>query len=159
MPRSAFMRAIVSYSASPRNPSARVRPWITSMAMPHSSAIRAISGAFLCSRSHPVRILSVTGISTAARTASRISAVKHSFFMSALPQSVFKTFLAGHPILMSTTSAPSSSAAFAASAITTGSAPRSCTTCSPGSSRSTQRVKLLARQRRSSRLAVISATA
>jgi len=38
MPRSAFMRAIVSYSASPRNPSARVRPWITSMAMPHSSA-------------------------------------------------------------------------------------------------------------------------
>ena len=62
--------------------------------MPHSSAIQAISGAFLCSRSHPVRILeSVTGISAAARTASRISAVKHSFFMSARCRNpVFKTF-------------------------------------------------------------------
>ena len=68
MPTDAFTSAIVSYSASPLKPHARVRPWIASACTPLDSAIFATITALRLLRSHPVRILSVTGTSTAPTT-------------------------------------------------------------------------------------------
>ena len=65
--------------------SARVRPCTVSIAMPASSAIRAMFSAFLFSRSQPVRIFSVTGTSTAPTTASTIRATSASSCSSAEP--------------------------------------------------------------------------
>ena len=87
--------AIVRYSASPSKRHARVRPWIASAAMPESSAMRAIRTALRVSRSHPVRIFSVTGTVTADTTAARMRATRGSSRSSAEPASRLQTFLAG----------------------------------------------------------------
>ena len=60
---------MVSYSAAPTNAQARVRPCTASAATPASSAMRAMASALRAPGSGPVRILSVTGTSTAATTA------------------------------------------------------------------------------------------
>ena len=56
----------------------------------------------------PVRILSVTGTSTARTTASRIAATSGSFASSAEPAAALQTFFAGQPMLMSMICAPRS---------------------------------------------------
>ena len=101
--------------------------------MPASSAMRAISGAFRCSLSQPVRIFSVTGMSTAATTASRISRTSASSFISAEPAALLHTFLAGHPMLMSMIWAPNSAFSLAALASISGSPPAICTERGSGS--------------------------
>ena len=57
--------------------------------------------------SQPVRILSVTGTSTARTTASRMRATSGSSCSSAEPAATLQTFLAGQPMLMSMICAPS----------------------------------------------------
>ena len=69
--------------------------------MPQSSAIFAISNAFLLSRDHPVRIFNVTGIDTDSTTAERIERTSLVSFSSADPASTLHTFLAGQPMLIS----------------------------------------------------------
>jgi hypothetical protein len=91
----------VSYSASPEKPHARVRPCIASASTPLASAIFAILTALRLSRSHPVRILSVTGASTERTTDSRMRTTSGSSFSSAEPAMTLQTFFAGHPMLMS----------------------------------------------------------
>ena len=108
MPTSDLTSAIVSYSASPEKPQARVRPWIASAWMPLASAIFATVTALRLLRSQPVRILSVTGTSTALTTASRMRATSGSSFSSAEPAITLHTFFAGQPMLMSMICAPSS---------------------------------------------------
>ncbi len=107
----AFTAAMVSYSASPRYRSARVRPCTVSIEMPAASARRATVIAFLCSRSQPVRIFSVTGtasgpVPTAATTASTMRCTSGSFCSSAEPAATLQTFFAGQPMLMSMICAP-----------------------------------------------------
>ena len=88
---------------------------------------------FLCSRSQPVRILRVTGTSTAFTTACRMRATSVSSVSSAEPHSLPHTFFAGHPMFRSMSCAPRSTLARAASASACGSAPASCTTRGSGS--------------------------
>ncbi|MNV81172.1 hypothetical protein D3C71_1748190 [compost metagenome] len=102
----ALIAAMVSYSATPAYCWSRVRPCTASAAMPDCSAMRAISGALRWSWSQPVRILSVTGTSTAATTASRIFATSSGSRIRAEPAQALQTFLAGQPMLMSTICAP-----------------------------------------------------
>ena len=93
----------------------------------------AIVAPFLWSRSQPVRIFKVTGISTAARTACKISATSGSSFSSAEPAALLQTFFAGQPILISIICAPSSTHWRAASASMCASAPAICTERGSGS--------------------------
>lgn len=106
----ALTAAMVSYSASPWYRSARVRPCTVSMLMPASCAMRATVSALRCSRSQPVRILSVTGTRspTAPTTASTMRATSGSFCSRAEPAATLQTFLAGQPMLMSMICAPRS---------------------------------------------------
>ena len=60
-----------------------------------------------------------------AVTAEIISAASVTFFINAEPSPFFTTFCMGHPILISTISAPAFSITFAPSAITAGSLPKS----------------------------------
>ena len=64
--------------------------------------------ALRCSGSQPVRILSVTGTSTARTTACRIAATSGSFASSAEPAATLQTFFAGQPMLRSMIAAPRS---------------------------------------------------
>src|SRR6266571_4414840 len=118
---------IVSYSARPEKPQARVRPCRDKSCTPLSSAIFATFRAFLLTGSHPVRNFSVTGTFTAFTTALRMRATKGSSLRSADPARVLQTFFAGQPMLMSTICAPRSTLKRAASAIMAGSAPAICT--------------------------------
>src|SRR6266852_2368552 len=118
---------IVSYSARPEKPQARVRPCRDNSCTPLSSAILATFRAFLLPTSHPVRNFSVTGTFTAFTTALRICPTRGSSLRSADPARVLQTFFAGQPMLMSTICAPRSTLKRAASAIMTGSAPAICT--------------------------------
>src|SRR5216683_1454457 len=118
---------IVSYSARPEKPQARVRPCKDNSCTPLSSAILATFRAFLLPVSHPVRNFSVTGTFTAFTTALRIRSTRGSSLRSADPARVLQTFFAGQPMLMSTICAPRSTLKRAASAIMTGSAPAICT--------------------------------
>ena len=127
MPTDAFTSAIVSYSASPLKPHARVRPWIARARTPLDSAIFATITALRLLRSHPVRILSVTGTSTAPTTRSSMRATSGSSLSSAEPAITLQTFFAGQPMLMSMICAPSSTLYLAASASICGSAPAICT--------------------------------
>src|SRR6185312_15153513 len=104
------------------------------MRMPLSSAMRASFGALRLLSSQPVRIFSVTGRSTAFTTASRMRAARPSSRISAEPAWPFTTFFTGQPKLMSISAAPRSALSFAASAMTRGSQPASCTAigCSSG---------------------------
>ena len=91
--------------------------------MPKSSAIFAIIGAFLFSSFHPVRILRVTGISTALTTDLIMSSTSFSFCIKAEPAALLQTFFAGQPILISIISAPKSTAFLADSANSSASEP------------------------------------
>ena len=95
--------------------------------------MRAIATALRRDSSQPVRILSVTGTSTAPTTASRMSRTSGSSRISDEPAARLQTFRAGQPMLMSMTSAPSSTLSRAAAASIAGSAPAICTTRGPGS--------------------------
>ena len=99
--------------------------------MPASSAIFAMATPLRCWGESPVRILRVTGTSTADTTACKISATRRSSAKSAEPAAFLQTFLAGQPILMSMISAPSSALSRAASASCWGSLPTICTDRSP----------------------------
>src|SRR6266513_1190315 len=99
---------IVSYSARPEDPQARVRPCRDKSCTPLSSAIFATFKAFLLSGSHPVRNFSVTGTFTAFTTALRMRPTRGSSLRSADPARVLQTFFAGQPMLMSTICAPRS---------------------------------------------------
>ena len=103
------------------------------MRMPQSSAIRASSGALRHSSSQPVRIFRVTGTSTAATVASMIRRASGSSRIRAEPAYLLTTFLAGQPKLMSMIAAPRSWFRRAASAMTSGSQPASCTASGPSS--------------------------
>jgi hypothetical protein len=74
-----------------------VRPCTASAWMPACSAIFATVRPFLLSRSQPVRIFRVTGTSTAATTACRISVTSASSFNNAEPAALLQTFLPGSP--------------------------------------------------------------
>ena len=74
--------------------------------MPASSAIRAISGAFLLCASQPVLIFNVTGTLTARTTAATMRPTSNGSRINALPASTLQTFLAGQPMLMSMICAP-----------------------------------------------------
>ena len=124
---------IVSYSALPANLSARVRPWIAMAAIPAFSATRAMAATLRHVGSQPVRVLSVTGMSTAETTASRMRATRRSSRSSAEPAATLQTFFAGHPMLMSMMSAPSAALRLAASAMLAGSAPTIWTETGPAS--------------------------
>jgi len=65
--------------------------------IPASSAIRAMRTALRRPASHPVRILSVTGTSTARTTAATIAATSASSRSSAEPAATLQTFFAGSP--------------------------------------------------------------
>src|SRR5262245_21922175 len=131
----AFTSRIVSYSALPPNPQARVRPWIASSRTPACSAMRATRTAFRFSGSQPVRIFSVTGTSTAFTTASRMPATNPSLRSSADPAVVWSPVYPGQPTLMSLICAPRSTFSRAASAIMVGSAPAICTAIGSASPR------------------------
>ena len=93
--------------------------------------MRASCGALRQSSSQPVRILTVTGTSTASTTACMIAVASASSRISAEPDALRTIFLAGQPKLMSTISAPRPATTRAASAITSGSVPASCTAIGP----------------------------
>ncbi len=100
--------AIVSYSARPPKPQARVRPCSVSMRTPASSAMRAMRSALRFSGDQPVRNFSVTGTSTASTTACRMRPTSASSRSSAEPLATAQTFFAGQPMLMSMICAPRS---------------------------------------------------
>ena len=101
-----FTAAIVSYSTAPTNAQARVRPCTVSAAMPRSCAMRATRPHCAHRAAGPVRILSVTGTSTAATVAARMRATSASSASSAEPAAALQTFFAGQPMLMSMICAP-----------------------------------------------------
>src|SRR5690606_29723975 len=132
---------------------------MASAAIPASSAMRAIASALRWPAAQPVRILSVTGTSTAATTASRMRATSASSRISAEPAQALQTFLAGQPMLMSMICAPWPALWRAASAICTGSVPAIWTLTGAGSPAwSMRRSDLVVFQKRGS-LVVISDTA
>ena len=127
------MAAMVSYSASPMKASARVRPCTESAWMPHCSARRAMATPLRELLSQPVRILSVTGTSTACTTLSSRRATSASSRSSAEPAMTLQIFFAGQPMLMSMICAPFATLTLAASASMAGSAPTICTDFGSGS--------------------------
>ena len=90
------------------------------------SAMRATSTATILFSSQPERILMVSGIRTAARTARRSFSRCVRSRSKPEPPLHFTTFFAGHPRFKSTRSKPSPSTIRAASAMTCGSLPKSC---------------------------------
>ena len=104
----------------------RVRPWTVIICAPRSCAIRASSGAFRLVTSQPIRILTVTGTSTARTTASISRAASGKSRISAEPASPLTTFFTGQPMLISMIAAPRSAFSRAASAISRGTHPASC---------------------------------
>ena len=100
--------------------------------MPLSSAILAKAGALRCARSQPMRILSVTGTSTARAVDCRMAAAAQAARHSAAPAGrPLAPFMAGPPQMMSIRSAPRPTAILAASAIAAGSQPASWTAFGP----------------------------
>ena len=122
-----LMAAMVSNSTSPLNAQARVRPCTAKDWMPASAAKRAIATPLRSSGELPVRILRVTGTSTAATTACKMSATSLGCSSKADPAAFLHTFLAGQPILISIIWAPKATLAWAAAAICMGSLPAICT--------------------------------
>ena len=120
-------RRTKAQSARPSNICIRVRPCTVIMRMPHPSAIRARRGALRQPSSQPSRIFRVTGIATALTVASRIRAARASSRIRAEPPCLLTIFFTGQPKLISIRAAPRSSVRRAASAMTAGSQPASCT--------------------------------
>ena len=123
MPTAALTAAMVWYSTGPENPHARVRPCTVRRRIPAAWAIRAMATAFFVAGFGPVRIFSVTGISTARTTASRMAATRGSFSSNAEPAATLQTFFAGQPMLISMICAPRAALWRAASAMVAGSEP------------------------------------
>ncbi len=96
------------------------------MAAPASTRRRANSAAFSEVSSHPARCFTVTGMcaGSARRTEATRAAASSGSRISAEPQAPAVTFLAGQPMLMSTTAAPTSTAIPAARAKASGSRPK-----------------------------------
>ncbi len=88
--------------------------------------MRASSGALRLSWHQPIRILSVTGASTARTTSLTIAAARPRSRISAEPASPLVTLRTGQPMLMSMMAAPLSRASRAASPISCGVQPTSC---------------------------------
>src|SRR5688572_26069314 len=86
--------------------------------------MRARSGAFRSLSLHPARIFTVTGILTAFAIDPTTRAACWGSRIRLQPALCFEIFGTGHPILMSTMSAPIPSTICAASAILTGSPPK-----------------------------------
>src|SRR5438067_1518252 len=103
-----FTAAICAADVSTRLTSCRNASPPASPAAYQPRCLRATRTALRCSRLQPVRILSVTGTSTAATTASRIALTSDSLRKSAEPAATLHTFFAGQPMLMSTICAPRS---------------------------------------------------
>ena len=101
-------------------------------AAPACSSMAASTGALHEPLSQPLRILTVTGTSTAPQTASTMRAAFSGSFIRALPSPLFTIFGMGQPVLISIKSAPDASSASAApSAITEGSLPKICAPQTP----------------------------
>ena len=115
--------AIMRQSAGGAYICARVRAWSVTAAAPASSHRLASSTALMESASQPVRILTVTGQSTAATVARTISAARAGSFISRAPPPEAATLGAGHPMLMSRKAGRCASAARAAAATVAGSEP------------------------------------
>ncbi len=128
-----FTFPIRSQSARPSNPWALVLGWMERPSAPQPSAILEISTALICSASHPERILTVRGLSTALLTFVRISFTFSGKRIRSTPAPGSTTCFAGQPILISIASAPMESAIRAASAKISGFEPKSWTEtgCSP----------------------------
>ena len=134
---------IMSQSARPEYICTRVRPCTATAEAPACSQSRAKSTAFTLPPSQPLRNLTVTGASTAARTASIILPASSGSRIRAEPSPDFTTLPTGQPMLISRISAPDiSSASCAASAMTSGSWPKICAAqgCSPSGTYSSARV-------------------
>ena len=127
IPTESLIAAIVSYSAGTSYLQFLVLPCIAIAEIPSDSAILAIVTPFLFIWLGPVLILRVTGLSEALTTALNIFITSVGSLSNAEPAAFLQTFLAGHPILISTISAPLSQALAAPSAINTSSPPTSCT--------------------------------
>jgi len=118
--------AIGSTRAAPEKPCARVRPCTVIMAAPASTRARANSAALSELSSQPARCLTVTGTAagTARRTTATSAAASAGSRISAEPHAPAVTFLAGQPMLMSMSAAPTSTAISAARARAPGSRPK-----------------------------------
>ena len=96
-----FTSPRISQSAFPSYICTRVRPCIATALAPARSAARAFSTAYKCSWSHPVRIFTVTGLSTASTTAATISYTLFGSSNHFAPASALITLFTGHPMLIS----------------------------------------------------------
>ena len=105
-----FTAPMMSQSAGGSYICARVRPWTQIASAPASSQYFATSTALTLFSSQPLRILTVTGRSTAAFTARTMSPHSGGFFISALPQLLPAIFGTGQPMLMSIASGPACAA-------------------------------------------------
>ena len=111
----------------PLNPCSRVRPCTKIAATPESSSARAKSGAVMFSSSQPSRIFAVTGILTAFTMPFTSAAVFSCSVIIAEPPPTRQTLRTGQPMLMSTLATPRCSKSTAASRISSGTEPKSCT--------------------------------
>src|SRR3989475_8283311 len=138
-------RAMISQGATPLNCCERVRGWTMIASTPSPSAIRAISTAFTVRSSQPPRILIVRSTPIAFRRVRKTTAAPSGSRISAAPWPLATIFATGQPMLRSTASAPAASRCRAASARTSGSAPRSCIAigCSSGRNRASADVRTL----------------
>src|SRR5207249_12293823 len=127
IPTAARTCVIAAQSANGSYRWARVRPCTARPWIPVASSRVAISRKFRVPASHPRRILAVTGTATAPTMASLTRQARSGSRSKDEPPEVLTTFGTGQPMLMSTMSAPAASAILAASAITPGSPPISCT--------------------------------
>ena len=84
----------------------RVLPCTVIAAAPASSTACASSIQLIDFSSHPIRIFTVTGTDTARTIDFTISAAKETFFIKADPSPFLTILCIGHPILISTISAP-----------------------------------------------------
>ena len=111
----------------PLNPCSRVRPCTKIAATPTSSSTRAKSGAVRFSSSQPRRIFAVTGIFTASTMPFTSAAVFSCSIIIAEPPPTRRIFFTGQPMLMSMLATPRSWRNTAASRISSGTEPKSCT--------------------------------
>ena len=112
-------RRIQLQSASPFRCWARVRPCTVNAFAPSRSKSRAFSTIRIESWSHPSRVLTVTGNSTAFTMPATMAAIFSGSRRSPAPAPLHEaTLLVGHPMLMSIRSGPACSAIRAASTIT-----------------------------------------
>jgi hypothetical protein len=128
-----FTSAMTESLAAPSYMASAVRACTTNMDAPAETTARATSTALRDDSVAPARSFALTGIFTARTMASITAAARDGSRMSATPESApFAMRRIGQPMFTSSASAPSDSAIRAASAMSAGSPPKSCTTCGPG---------------------------